>query len=99
MMRSTALGGELLFQRFEPGNEHAVADLRGHRLFAARSHVEISPSFREGAVPNRDRRQPKGRDIVLHWHRRYKDVVREGMINVGERQQLFAQMNATRVVH
>ena len=40
MMRSTALGGELLFQRFEPGNEHAIADLRGHRLFAARSHVE-----------------------------------------------------------
>ena len=49
MMRSNALGGELLFQRFEPGNEHAVADLRGHRLFAARSHVEISPPFREGA--------------------------------------------------
>lgn len=59
MMRSTALGGELLFQRFEPGNEHAVADLRGHRLFAARSRVEISPSFPEGAVPDRDRRQPK----------------------------------------
>ena len=52
MMRSTALAGELLFQRFEPGNEHAVADLRGHRLFAARSHVEISPPFREGAVPD-----------------------------------------------
>ena len=37
MMRTTALAGELLFQRFEPGNEHAFADLRGHRLFAARS--------------------------------------------------------------
>jgi len=59
MMRSAALEGEILFQRFEPGNEHAVADLRGHRPFAARSHVEISPSFPEGAVPDRDRRQPK----------------------------------------
>jgi hypothetical protein len=59
MMRSTALEGEILFRRFEAGNEHAVADLRGHRLFAARSHVEISQSFPEGSVPDRDRRQPK----------------------------------------
>jgi hypothetical protein len=88
------LGAELLFQRFEPGNEHAVADLRRHRLFAARSHVEISPPFGESAVSDRDRRQPKSRDIVLHWHRRDKDVVGEETIDVGERQQLFAQMPA-----
>lgn len=29
------LGGELLFERFEPTDEHAVADLSDHRLFGA----------------------------------------------------------------
>ena len=33
--RGKCLSGELLFKRFEPTDEHAVADLSDHRVFGA----------------------------------------------------------------
>src|SRR5215831_6215713 len=81
----TKLRGELLFERFEPTDEHVIADLSNHRLFSARSYVEVGPPFCEGAVADSNRRQTKGCDIVVHRHRRDKNVVREVVIDIGER--------------
>jgi hypothetical protein len=89
MMRSTALASFPPLRTRQRTRRRRSARPSPLRV---RSHVDISPPFREGAVPDCDRRQPKGRDIVLHWHRRYKDVAREGMINAEDRQQPFAQM-------
>src|SRR6516164_11306653 len=93
-VREPALGGELLFERFEPTDEYAIADLSDHRLFSARSYVEVGPPFRKGAVADRNRRQTKSCDIVAHRHRRDKNDVCEAVIDIGERQKLFAQMPA-----
>src|ERR1700746_1064559 len=86
------LGGELLFERFEPTDEYAIADLSDHRLFSARSYVEVSPPFRKGAVADGNRRQTKSCDIVVDRHRRDKNVVREVVTDIGEGQKLFAQV-------
>src|SRR5690606_12279017 len=92
--RRTPSPAEALLQGVEAALEDTVADQVGQLAGALRRAVELGRPLGEGAVAVGHRRQLDPRDVVLDAHRRLQDRIAEVVVEVGEAEQLLADVAA-----
>ena len=71
-----------------------LADHLGHLRFLARPRGEARLPAPEGAVAVGHRHQPHMRHVVEQRDRRIEQAIAEGLLEVGQREQLLAQLRA-----